>query len=96
MELTMTNSFGFCELNEQEMMMVDGGGIAEGVITFAGGVNTTLGAIALWNGVGTAAQIGSTAITGAFLATPAGWAMIGCCVVGGIATGILTAKALKS
>ena len=25
MELTMTNSFGFCELNEQEMMMVDGG-----------------------------------------------------------------------
>lgn len=25
MELTMTNSFGFCELNENEMMMVDGG-----------------------------------------------------------------------
>lgn len=25
MELTMINSFGFCELNEQEMMMVDGG-----------------------------------------------------------------------
>lgn len=50
----------------------------------------------MWNGVGTAAQIGATAITGAFLATPAGWAMIGCCVVGGVATGILTAKALKS
>lgn len=29
MELTMTNSFGFCELNELEMMMVDGGGILE-------------------------------------------------------------------
>ena len=27
MELTMTNSFGFCELNEQEMMEVDGGAI---------------------------------------------------------------------
>ena len=26
MELTMTNSFGFCELNENELMMVDGGG----------------------------------------------------------------------
>ncbi len=25
MELTMTNGFGFCELNENEMMMVDGG-----------------------------------------------------------------------
>lgn len=25
MELTMTNNFGFCELNENEMMMVDGG-----------------------------------------------------------------------
>ena len=27
MELTMTNSFGFCELNENEMMIVDGGWI---------------------------------------------------------------------
>ena len=27
MELTMTNSFGFCELNEQETMAVDGGSI---------------------------------------------------------------------
>ena len=29
MELTMTNSFGFCELNDQEMLMVDGGGMLE-------------------------------------------------------------------
>ena len=27
MELTMTNNFGFCELNENEMMMVNGGGL---------------------------------------------------------------------
>ena len=27
MELTMTNNFGFCELNEQETMAVDGGGL---------------------------------------------------------------------
>ncbi len=27
MELTMTNNFGFCELNENEMMIVDGGGV---------------------------------------------------------------------
>ncbi len=96
MELTMTNNFGFCELNENEMMMVDGGGIAEGLMTFAGGVNTTLVAISLINGVGTAAQIGATAITGALLATPAGWAMVGCCVIGGVTTGLLTAKALKN
>ena len=25
MELTMTNGFGFCELNENEMMLIDGG-----------------------------------------------------------------------
>lgn len=25
MELTMTNNFGFCELNEQEMMETEGG-----------------------------------------------------------------------
>ena len=30
MELTMTNNFGFCELNDQEMMMVDGGEINAG------------------------------------------------------------------
>lgn len=33
MELTMTNSFGFCELNEQEIMMVDGGVKVEPIIT---------------------------------------------------------------
>lgn len=27
MELTMTNNFGFCELNENEMMMVEALGI---------------------------------------------------------------------
>ncbi|MBQ5318900.1 MAG: hypothetical protein J6K17_07380 [Oscillospiraceae bacterium] len=27
MELTMINSFGFCELNEQETRAVDGGGL---------------------------------------------------------------------
>ncbi|MGN0606783.1 MAG: class IIb bacteriocin, lactobin A/cerein 7B family [Oscillospiraceae bacterium] len=42
MDLTMTNNFGFCELNEQEMMMVDGGvdgwGIASGILNILGGV----------------------------------------------------------
>lgn len=36
MELTMTNSFGFCELNEQEMMMVDGGGMSQTLAAFGG------------------------------------------------------------
>ncbi len=41
MELTMTNSFGFCELNEQEMMMVDGGG----PVTFFSGVAIVAGTV---------------------------------------------------
>lgn len=36
MELTMTNNFGFCELNENEMMVVDGGGMAEAGYAFLG------------------------------------------------------------
>lgn len=32
MELTMTNSFGFCELNEQEMMLLNGGVDGWGVL----------------------------------------------------------------
>lgn len=36
MELTMTNSLGFCELNEQEMMMVDGGNMGTAMGVFVG------------------------------------------------------------
>ena len=44
MELTMTNNFGFCELNENEMMMVDGGRDYWGVV---GGVCLTVAAVGL-------------------------------------------------
>ena len=35
MELTMTNNFGFCELNENEKTIINGGGL---LIIIAGGV----------------------------------------------------------
>lgn len=44
MELTMTNNFGFCELNENEMMMVDGGAITTNVCRAI--VSATVGAVA--------------------------------------------------
>ncbi len=34
MELTMTNNFGFCELNEDEMALVDGGAITTNFCSF--------------------------------------------------------------
>lgn len=36
MELTMTNNFVFCELNENEMMMVDGGSWGDAALAFGG------------------------------------------------------------
>lgn len=41
MKLTITNSFGFCELNEQEMMMVDG------VATVADAIVGTVSAVCI-------------------------------------------------
>lgn len=43
MELTMTNNFGFCELNENEMMAVDGGG----TLGTVAGIALVLGTVAL-------------------------------------------------
>ena len=47
MELTMTNNFGFCELNENEMMTVDGGGfwgaIAAGLMKVGAAVGSAVG-----------------------------------------------------
>lgn len=41
MELTMTNNFGFCELNENEMLEVEGGG----PVTFFSGVAIVAGTV---------------------------------------------------
>lgn len=56
MELTMTNNFGFCELNENEMMMIDGGSVLDWAmaaasayglaITIVGAIGTTTAACA--------------------------------------------------
>lgn len=83
MELTMTNSFGFCELNEQEMMMVDGGvnGKAVGAIAFGAvvGIATIAGVIAVapiaaTTGVGMG--IGCLLASGSFISSG--------CISGGI------------
>ncbi|MBE6852200.1 MAG: hypothetical protein E7505_01805 [Ruminococcus sp.] len=94
MENVMLN--GFTELSLNEMDEVNGGGLGDAALKFAGGVSTTCGVIALINGAGTAVSIASIPITAALLSTPAGWAMIGCCVVGGLATAAVTVDALKN
>lgn len=43
MEFTMTNNFGFCELNENEMMTVDGGRDYWGVIGGVGMIVASAG-----------------------------------------------------
>ena len=96
MELTMTNSFGFCELNEQEMMAVDGGvnwgNVVCGIgIAIAG---TALVCIAVANLPATLAAAGATcaaAVGGAGSASAVG-AAIGSVVVKTVAVtgGIVT------
>ena len=63
MELTMTNNFGFCDLNEQEMMAVDDGW---NVKQWLGGCGMVIGGTVLMvggvmTGQGTTAAIGSVA-----------------------------------
>ena len=38
MELTVTDNFSFCELNENEMMMVDGGNMGTAMAAFGGAI----------------------------------------------------------
>ena len=67
MELTMTNSFGFFELNENEMMMVDGGSALDWGMAAAGVYGAAVGVIAVV-GMTTAACAATCA---AIAATPA-------------------------
>lgn len=68
MELTMTNSFGFCELNEQEMMEVDGGAITTEPCKFI--VSSVVG-LAVGKGIEkVGAKIGGT--VGSFIEGPVG------------------------
>lgn len=54
MELTMTNNFGFCELNENEMMLVDGG---DGwrVVGYVCTIPLAIGAVVCTGGIAAAA-----------------------------------------
>ncbi len=86
MELTMTNSFGFCELNENEMMMVDGGAtVGEAIVGTAGVVSL----------VGVAPTAALVAALGIFTAPAAvvaapliavGSAIFGVCAIGNMIT----------
>ncbi len=80
MELTMTNNLGFCELNEMEMLVVDGGITTKQALAIIGGC-AALGAL---GGTITGGVAGS-AIPG--LGTVAG-AALGC--IGGFANGALS------
>lgn len=73
MELTMTNSFGFCELNEQEMMMVDGGisvwagiGLTVAIVgcAWAAPIGLAVGVAAIEAGAAVAAGVGAGVATG--------------------------------
>lgn len=64
MEFTMTNNFGFCDLNESEMMLVDGGGtVANAIICGACAVAAGALGLAIAGPVGAAvaAKIGGVA-----------------------------------
>lgn len=73
----MTNSFGFCELNKNEMMMVDGGGWSQALAAFGGAICFGLAPV-----VGVVAGIG-----GSVVGTP----VVGVCTGIGAAFGMIVA-----
>ncbi len=91
MELTMKN--GFCELSMEEMELVNGGRWYDAVLTFAGGIATTVGACGLASGSG--AAIASMGVASLAACGPAGWAVLGIATIGGAATGAATVAAAK-
>lgn len=82
MELTMTNNFGFCELNENEMMMVDGGVKVEPII--AGGL--ALGTFC----VAVACAPATAFVGGAYAVMLIGAALTGAAAGGSIAYGLFS------
>ncbi len=84
MELTMTNNLGFCELNEMEMLVVDGGITTKQALAIIGGC-AALGALGGTITGGIAGGVAGSAIPG--LGTVAG-AALGC--IGGFANGALS------
>lgn len=75
----------------EDLSCVNGGGLPEAALTFAGGVTTTVSAMSLLGG----SSIGTIGVAACAACGPVGWAIIGIGVVGGVATGIVTAKELR-
>lgn len=82
MELTMTNNFGFCELDENEMMMVDGGVKVEPILTGVAVLGTFCVAVAC--------APASAFVGGAYAAMLIGATLTGAAAGGGIAYGLFS------
>lgn len=85
----------FCEMTMEEKEVMNGGGIAEGVLTGAGGVMTTLGVCSVISGSSTTA-IASMGVASLAACGPIGWAVLGAAVVGGVVTGVAAYNAAKN
>lgn len=91
MKMVLNNEF--CDMTQDEMEMFNGGKWYDAALTFAGGVATTVGAAGLASGSGSA--IASMGVASLAACGPAGWAVIGIGVVGGVATGAATLAAAR-
>lgn len=92
MELTMTNNFGFCELNENEMMMVDGGGFFGALVGTGAGIGSAYMAAtsitgAVVSGLGMPAATTAVSVATCAASGPVGWILLG----GAAAIGIFSA-----
>ena len=91
MEMILNN--GFAELSANDMEMINGGKWYDAVLTFAGGVSTTVGVCGIASGSGVC--IASMAVGSLAACGPAGWAVLGIAAVGGAATGAATVAAAR-
>ncbi len=77
MENVLVN--GFQGLNDDEMNLIDGGAWYDAVLTFAGGIATTIGTCALVSGSTGIATMGVASLAAC---GPVGWAVIGIVIKG--------------
>ena len=89
---TLVMPANYAVVNEEEMTYVEGGGFFDAVKEFASGIGLTITSLSLLSGA-SATTVAGTAVTTALVATPGGLMVLGICVVGGVATGIMTVKA---
>ncbi|WP_139906159.1 hypothetical protein [Clostridium thermarum] len=89
--MELTSNLSLTDLNYSEMEALNGGAWYTAVLTFAGGIATTVGAASLIGG----ASVSSMAVGALAACGPVGWAIIGIGAVGGVATGLATVDAYR-